>query len=133
MTSRTVSHNFHSSRMTLNPLTTLLSLRTGNTDSLHLFELFAILAQEAGRDDLHDEFHSRAASPHAQTPPITQPLSPEADRLQKDGCRLIRESKLAEAETTFRKAIKLDPSCADAHGNLGVAFAQQRRLPEAEY
>jgi Flp pilus assembly protein TadD len=39
---------------------------------------------------------------------------------------------LAEAENAFREAIHLDPRHAGAHGNLGVAYAQQRKLPEAE-
>jgi Flp pilus assembly protein TadD len=127
------SHNGHVHQSTLNPLKTLFNLRVVGSDDSHLFELFATLAKEAGRDDLHEEFLDRAAGNHERTLPANQPPpSSEADRLQKEGCRLIREKKLKDAEIAFRKAIKLDPANADAHGNLGVALARQRRLPEAE-
>jgi tetratricopeptide (TPR) repeat protein len=39
---------------------------------------------------------------------------------------------LVEGESLYYQAIRLDPSCADAYGNLGVALAQQRKLPQAE-
>ena len=73
--------NGHASRATLNPLTTLLNLRARGADDSHLFELFAALAQEAGRDDLHEEFLNRALSTNisGRTEQATQ--SPSAERM----------------------------------------------------
>lgn len=101
------------------------------TDDSPLFALFASLAREAGRDDLHAEFTRRAQASTPSPTPVPAPQS-EAERHQQLGCRLIREGKAAESLTEFREAIKLDPRHADAHGNLGVALAQLRKLPEAE-
>jgi Flp pilus assembly protein TadD len=98
-----------------------------------VFGIFAAIASEVGRTDLHAEFTRRAAgSAPAAVAPAPPARDPEADRHQQAGCRLIREGKLAEAERAFREAIRLDPRHADAHGNLGVVFAHQRKLPEAE-
>jgi tetratricopeptide (TPR) repeat protein len=102
------------------------------SDDEQLFSLFASLAREAGREDLIAEFERRAAG--ASRPVLARPrvANAEADRFHKDGCRLVREGKIEEAEAMFRRAIRLDPGFADAHGNLGVAMGQLRRLPEAE-
>jgi tetratricopeptide (TPR) repeat protein len=104
----------------------------GNNDA-YLFGIFAAIAREVGRADLHDEFTRRAASPPPPAPPpaIHTP-HPDGERHQQIGCRLIREGKHVDAERAFREAIRLDPKHADAHGNLGVAYAHQRKLPEAE-
>jgi tetratricopeptide (TPR) repeat protein len=114
----------------------------GGVSESDLFTLFASLAAEAGRDDLQDELLKRVSSgtplkppPPSNSPATFPPLTSgtiEADRLQKEGCHLIHQGNVKDAESFFRKAIKLDPSCADAHGNLGVALAQQKKLPEAE-
>lgn len=105
--------------------------------STDLFVQLALMASAAGREDLAYEFTQRAAICHAA--PLLAPVSSrtrilnsDADRHHKEGCRLVREGKLAEAEVAFRQAIRLDPASADAHGNLGVALGQLRRLPEAE-
>src|ERR1700721_2111333 len=134
MSNNAIPKNGFTSRKTSNPLTTLLNIRNGGSDDSNLFELFATLSKEAGREELYDEFVSRSSGTISKTFSLNQlpPQSAEADRLQKDGCRLIHEGKHKDAEALFRNAIKLDPTCADAHGNLGVSFAQQRKLPEAE-
>jgi tetratricopeptide (TPR) repeat protein len=44
----------------------------------------------------------------------------------------VNEGRLAEAETALREAIRLHPSLAEAHGDLGVALARLNRLEEAE-
>src|SRR5205823_6293492 len=101
---------------------------TGNSGDASLFSLFARLAREAGREDLHAEFIRRAAgaSPAASEPPATPATlgrvrHPEATQHHDEGCRLVREGQFADAEVAFREAIRLDPAHPDAHGNLGVA------------
>jgi hypothetical protein len=81
MSSVAPTYNGRASRATLNPLTTLLNLRARGADDSHLFELFAALAQEAGRDDLHEEFLNRALSTNisGRTEQATQ--SPSAERM----------------------------------------------------
>jgi Flp pilus assembly protein TadD len=107
-------------------------LRSAKLDEASLFTLFATLAKEAGREDLQAEFTRRAQADSTALPATARQPLPDAERQQQTGCRLIREGKHADAEAAFREAIRLDPKHADAHGNLGVAFAHQRRLPEAE-
>jgi tetratricopeptide (TPR) repeat protein len=110
----------------------IAGLRSGKSDDVSLFTLFATLAKEVGRDDLHAEFSRRAQANSPTTPTITHDPHPEAERHQQAGCRLIREGKPTEALAEFREAIRLDPRHTDAHGNLGVALAHLRKLPEAE-
>jgi hypothetical protein len=133
MNHRIVAPTGNALKAPFDPLAILLNLSESGHDDAQLFRLFAILAERAGRTDLQDEFKDRASSHSIRDLEVGRPHSSasESDRLQKDGCRLLREKKLSEAETAFRKAIKLDPSCGDAHGNLGVAYAQQKKLPEA--
>src|SRR5579883_912096 len=116
-----------------NQTTTLADLlrRNPKSDDAHLFGLFAELAQLAGRDDLHDEFRRRASG-EGIAPSSTSPRVPESLRKQTEAARHVRERRFAEAELLYREAIKLDPTSHDAHGNLGVALAQQRKLPNAE-
>jgi tetratricopeptide (TPR) repeat protein len=134
LSSQNNSINNNAHRSVVTPLTTHLNLRSGGLEESELFGLSATLAREAGCDDLDEEFLDRSVSRNSRASVANKLSSPsiEADCLQNDDCRLISEGKLSDAEVAFRKAIKLDPSCADAHGNLGVAFAQQRKLPEAE-
>src|SRR5438045_2236279 len=80
----------------------LTNLRDGETDDASLFSLFASIAREAGREDLYAEFTRRAAgSSESLSPPAmptrAQPASAEAERQHKEGCRLVREGKPAEA------------------------------------
>lgn len=42
-----------------------------------------------------------------------------------------RQNRLAEAETHLRRAISLDPDCADAHANLGSVYGRRGNLQEA--
>lgn len=55
----------------------------------------------------------------------------EASRLVDEGFHLIREGRFAEAETTLRKAIQVNPYNATAHGNLGGVFYRQGKFAEA--
>jgi Tfp pilus assembly protein PilF len=44
---------------------------------------------------------------------------------------LLRKTSPAEAEEHYRAALGFDPSCAEAHNNLGNLLRQQGRLDEA--
>jgi Flp pilus assembly protein TadD len=115
------------------PARTELQVPERNSNDAHLFGVLAEIVRLARRDDLHDEFLRRATGNDIASPAISPLASdPDAERNQQRGCRLIREGEFTEAEAAFREAIRLDPKYADAHGNLGVAFAHQRKLPEAE-
>ena len=123
--------NGHAPKPPADPLADLLArVRSGPPTDAALFGLFAEVARSVKRADLATEFAHRAgAAPSA--PDGTDPVV-EAARHQHDGCTRLAAGQFAEAEAAFRTAIRLDPDCADAHGNLGVAYAQQRKLPEAE-
>jgi Flp pilus assembly protein TadD len=102
-------------------------------DDNRLFGLFAEIAQLAGRDDLRDEFSRRASGKDTSNLPTSvRPPDPEVERRLADASRHVREGRFTEGEAIYREAIKLDPANPDAHGNLGVALAQQLKLPEAE-
>jgi tetratricopeptide (TPR) repeat protein len=47
------------------------------------------------------------------------------------GDLLIREGRLAEAETHYRRGVELDPTFATGFNNLGVLLARQGRFAEA--
>src|SRR5262249_59899432 len=47
------------------------------------------------------------------------------------GVVLLDLRKPAEAEAEFQKAVSLDPSYAEAHHNLGLAYAEQGRGEQA--
>lgn len=76
MSANEIAQNGYTSRTTSDPLSTLLNIRNGRLDDLLLFELFATLAKEAGRYDLHAEFTRRAAG--GSTPALALPQAPTA-------------------------------------------------------
>lgn len=127
--------NGHAVAAPADDLTDLFArIRVGPADDTFLFGLFATLAREAGREDLHAELSRRANGPlpaTKDTPSVPRPNA-KSEAKHKEGCRLVREGKLADAEVVFRESIRLDPTHDEAHGNLGVALGQLRRLPEAE-
>ncbi|MGE5594353.1 MAG: tetratricopeptide repeat protein [Betaproteobacteria bacterium] len=54
-----------------------------------------------------------------------------AERL-KEGCDLLRDGRLDEAQAALEAAISLDPENAEAQNKLGVILARKGRLDEAE-
>jgi Flp pilus assembly protein TadD/ADP-heptose:LPS heptosyltransferase len=70
--------------------------------------------------------------PNTAAPPAPAPAPDPAQEHTQAGVRFVKENRLAEAEASFREAIKRKPELAEAHDNLGVVFARQGRLPEAE-
>ena len=108
-------------------------IQAGANGDAEMFELFAFLAHTARRDDLRDEFRRRStgeAVGRTETGASNPP--PDAIRHHREGCRLVHDNKLAEAEIEFREAIRIHPTWADAHGDLGVASARLNRLEAAE-
>jgi len=135
MSGLALSANGHSVTSTSSDLEHLLTrVRGSRKDDGYLFGLFAILAREAGREDLYVELTRRAtgATLVSETPSPTRTPDAKSEHHHKEGCRLVREGQLNEAVLAFRRAIRLHPNHLEAHGNLGVAFAQLRKLPEAE-
>jgi tetratricopeptide (TPR) repeat protein len=55
-----------------------------------------------------------------------------ADGFNQAGLRLFSQQQLAEAEGTFREAIRLDPQNALYHHNLATALNAQQKYKEAE-
>ena len=100
--------NGHASPTTLRPITNGVAPLSGIAADAHLFALFATIAREAGRDDLHAEFTRRAASDSTHS---FVDSGEHSIHLQQLGCRLLRSGKLTNAETAFRQVIKLDPTC----------------------
>ena len=47
------------------------------------------------------------------------------------GNALIGSRRLDDAVRALDTAIRLDPRAANAHNNLGIALAQQQKLPQA--
>src|SRR5262245_14957714 len=84
----------------------LARVRLGPSDDAHLFALFADLARAAGREDLCTELSRRATGPTVPVASVPAPrVNVRAEARHKDGCRLVRDGKLAEAEVAFRDAI----------------------------
>lgn len=107
--------------------------RNGSLPDAEMFPLLAALARRAGRSDLAEEFARRAAGNGVPSRAPEQPrANEEAVAHERRGTQLVREGRLADAETAFRAAIRISPELADAHGNLGVALARQGRLADAE-
>src|SRR5258705_445684 len=103
-------------------------IQAGANGDAEVFELFASLAHTAGRDDLRDEFRRRAAGKGEFRAGAGSPGPPPAAvRHHREGCRLVHDNKLAEAENEFREAIRIHPTWSDAHGDLGVALARLNR------
>jgi len=130
-----VAPNGHASSTLSGKMDELISrVHNGRSDDAYLFGMFAVLAREAGREDLYVELTARATGVAAVASPPGATFRPSAksEHHHKEGCRLVREGKLDEAEKAFREAIRLEPGHHEAHGNLGVALGQLRRLPEAE-
>jgi Flp pilus assembly protein TadD len=101
------------------------------TSDANLLVLFAQLAREAGRDALADEFTARVAGETRVLPKADQRTG-EAVIHHREGVRHGREGRPADAEVELRHAIRLDPSRAEAHGDLGVTLARLGRVTEAE-
>lgn len=108
--------NGRTSGTAIDPLATLLNLRSGALTETDLFALFAMLSKEAGRDDLHQELLGRASGGQGQTVPLPTMLNSsaalpallsDADRLLKDGCRLICERKLKYAIIFYINLLKI--------------------------
>ncbi|MEZ5319989.1 MAG: tetratricopeptide repeat protein [Vicinamibacterales bacterium] len=55
-----------------------------------------------------------------------------AETVYNQGIILWNQSKQAEAQVQFEKAIKLDPNLADAHYWLGMALVSQGKMQEAK-
>ncbi len=54
-----------------------------------------------------------------------------AKKLRKQADRLVRQGKVAEAETLFRRSIDLDPTNSDTKLKLAFILNKQRRIGEA--
>ena len=75
-----------------------------------------------------------AARPRAARParsPETPQATPEALASYTTANELRDRGRLAEAETRYREAIRLDPGCAEFHNNLGSLLGRQGRFDEA--
>lgn len=64
---------------------------------------------------------SRSPEPAAQRAPL---------RLQ-EGLSYFRQGQLPQAEEAFRDAVRIAPTLAVAHNNLGLVLRREGRLPEA--
>ena len=66
-----------------------------------------------------------ALSLHSQQPDPTPKDSPEVAAAISAGAQAFRAGRYADAATSFRKAIELDPNNQRAHLDLGTAYAAQ--------
>ena len=98
------------------------SVRSGRSDDGFLFDVFATLAREAGREDLHAELTRRANGTSPLPAPSVPRVYPKAESHHKEGCRLVRLGKLAEAETAFREAIRVNPNHHERTATLALLW-----------
>jgi Flp pilus assembly protein TadD len=66
------------------------------------------------------------AEGHARDEP-----NPLALAIRNAALELLRSGKIDEAEVVYREAITVDPSCAQAHGDLGLLYSRRSQLNEA--
>jgi tetratricopeptide (TPR) repeat protein len=71
--------------------------------------------------------------PPPPPPPAGQPPGTEAQAASYNaqGVRCFREGRLPDAVAAFQAAVRVQPTYADAHGNLGNIFFYQGRYDEA--
>ena len=91
----------------------LLELEPGHADGLHL--LGALLGQ-CGKVDEGVEFVSRAIA-----------VRPGAGAYHASLAKLLKSrEEIVEAIAAYREAVRLEPTMADAHNNLGVALRDRK-------
>jgi len=74
---------------------------------------------------------ARSRPARAARSPEVPNATPEALASYTRANELRDRGRLAEAETQYREAIRLDPGCAEFHNNLGSLLGRQGRLDEA--
>ena len=97
----------------------LLSIDPRHADGLHLL---GVVAQQAGRNDLAVSYIGQAIAVLSKVPDYHANL----------GNSLAALGRLAEAEASYRQALRLRPGFAMAHGNLGNVLQALERPAEAE-
>jgi len=60
-----------------------------------------------------------------------QPVSQEVKAAIRHGLTEARAGHMGPALTSFERAVELDPACADAHNNVGMALVQLGQAAEA--
>ncbi len=65
------------------------------------------------------------SSPEPGVPP-----APEQEHLHRQGVRAARYGDYEGAEVAFRRLLELDPTSAEVHNNLGVAYIQRGALQQ---
>jgi tetratricopeptide (TPR) repeat protein len=71
--------------------------------------------------------------PPAQIPPVPKPKGniEEARNYYNAGNQMALNGKYKEAVEQYKLALQSDPSFADAHRGLGIAYARQKKSDEA--
>jgi tetratricopeptide (TPR) repeat protein len=84
--------------------------------------MLGVVLRNLGRDSEAQESYRRAIA-----------LDPQFDEAYYNLGVLLRDTAPAEAEALFARVLEIDPTCADAHRELGWVYRKLDRTAEAEF
>ncbi len=110
----------------------VIALSTALLSVLNSSVVFAANSSTPPHNSYSSEHHlsqTPQGTPKPETPQGTP--KPDAIRAFKQGVEYVQKKDFANAEKSFRTAIQIDDTFAEAHANLGSVLAMQKNFNEA--